>query len=128
MPSVTDLFSGADQPYVVNMPQSFARFDTYLQFFVDFPFGYQLANMNWFSADGIPLTTFDDKARVNPYPLMRVSAASVGKKPAVLATIDTVAPISGDASCKNCHTNNDPSNGGVGGFTATATGVSLDHH
>ncbi len=105
---------GISNPHVANAPQGFARFDTYLQFFVDFPFGYQLANMNWFSADGIPLTTFDDSARVNPYPLMRVSAVSVGgKKQTVLATVDTVAPISGEADCKNCHTSNDPSNGGV---------------
>ena len=108
---------GINGPYSQNTPQPFARFDTYLQFFVDFPFGYQLANMNWFAAEGIPLTTFDDAARVNPYPLMRVAAVSIGKKPQLLATVDTVAPISGEADCKNCHTSNDPSNGGLGAPT-----------
>lgn len=114
---------GINGPYLQNAPQGFGRFDTDLQFFVDFPFGYQLANMNWFSADGIPLTTLDDQARVNPYPLMRVQAVSPGPggRPQVLATIDTVAPISGEANCKNCHTSNDPSNGGVGAPTQPLT-------
>ena len=82
--------------------------------------------MRWFSADGIPVTTFDDSGRVNPYPLMRVSAVD-NQSGRVLATVDTVTPVSGEANCRLCHTNNDPANGGVGGYTATAQGVSLDY-
>lgn len=107
---------GIKNPYLKNDPQNFARFDTGLQFFVNFPFGYALSDLNWFSADGIPLTTFDDFGRVAPYPLMRVAAVD-NKTKKVLVTVDTVAPISGEADCKNCHTSNDPSNGDVGAPT-----------
>jgi hypothetical protein len=118
---------GIKNPYVKNDAQKFARFDSDLPFFRSFAaFGYEQTNLNWFSADGIPLTTIDDSARVNPYPLMRLAAVD-NKTKKVLATIDTVTPVSGEANCRLCHTNNDPSNGGIGGYTATAQGVSVDH-
>lgn len=113
-------------PYVRNDAQKFARFDTALPFFTSFQFGYTTGNLRWFGADGIPVTTFDDSGRVNPYPLMRVSARD-NKTGRLLATVDTVTPVSGEANCRLCHTNNDPANGGVGGYTASAQGVSLDY-
>lgn len=92
---------GIFDPYVVNEPQGFARFDTDLPFFVNFPFGYRLTHMNWYAADGIPVSTIDDQGRLNSYPLMRVEARSPGNT--TVATIDTVVPISGEADCKICH-------------------------
>lgn len=93
--------------YSANLPQPFKRFDTDLPFFVDFPFGYRLTDLNWFSADGIPLTTYDDFGRLNSYPLMRLQAVQKNSDPtntsAQLATLDVVVPISGEASCANCH-------------------------
>lgn len=112
---------GVKRPYQRNDLQEFARFDTDFQFFIDFgAFGYEQTRLNWFSADGIPVTTFDDFGRVNPYPLMRLSAVEK-KSHKVIATVDTVAPVSGEANCKNCHTSNDPSNGGVGAPTYPTT-------
>ena len=57
--------------------------------------------VNWFEGAGVPFAAYDDFGRENPYPMVRVQAKnSTGT---VLATVDTVLPISGEASCKNCH-------------------------
>jgi hypothetical protein len=44
---------------------------------------------------------YDDAGRENAYPLVRVEGRS--EAGVTLATLDTVLPISGEASCKNCH-------------------------
>ena len=110
---------GMGNPYNENVPQLFKRFDTDLPFFIDFPFGYLLTDMDWFAADGIPFTTFDDFGRLNSYPLLRVQAVTKGGDPTnpahQLATIDPVIPVSGEADCKGCHA--DVSNGGNGSAT-----------
>jgi hypothetical protein len=100
---------GISNPYVANEPQHFDRFDTTLPFFANFPFGYTLTDMNWFAADGIPLAFVDDQGRENAYPLFRIQAIAkagntLGAAPgAVLASVDTVAPISIESDCKACH-------------------------
>ena len=88
-------------PYVVNEPQKFNLFVENQPFFVNFPFGYTAPEVKWFEAAGIPLAAFDDFGLENPYPLMRVQAHSTGGQ--VLATVDTVTPISGEANCQGCH-------------------------
>lgn len=101
-PSKTD-------PYVANVPQAFDTFYTAFPFFIDFPFGYALHNLGFFSAEGLPLAPFDDVGRMNPYPLMRVQAAALAGNsfgvPAgtVLTSIDVVAPVSAEVSCQTCH-------------------------
>jgi hypothetical protein len=100
---------GISAPFTANTPQSFKRFDTDFPFFVKFPFGYRLAEMNWFAADGIPITPFDDFGRKNSFPLMRVQAKTknvslTGKTGDVLASVDTVLPVSAEADCFRCHT------------------------
>ncbi|MCX6629541.1 MAG: Ig-like domain-containing protein, partial [Candidatus Solibacter sp.] len=56
---------------------------------------------NWFTADGIPATPFDDNGNKNYYPMMRLTAAdSTGK---VLATTNIVLPVSDELDCKTCH-------------------------
>jgi len=67
---------------------------------VNFPFGYVAEDLNWFEGSGVPFAAFDDFGRENPYPLVRVQAVVGGD---TVATTDTVLPISGEASCKNCH-------------------------
>jgi hypothetical protein len=103
-------FSGVPAyiPYTANVPQSFKRFDTDLPFFVNFPFGYRLAAMNWFAADGIPVAPFDDFGRSNSFPLMRVQAKTknpnlTGQTSQVLSSIDSVIPVSAEADCTKCH-------------------------
>jgi hypothetical protein len=102
---------GVLAPYAANTPQPFARFDTDFPFFVSFPFGYRLASMNWFAADGIPVAPFDDSGRNNSFPLMRVQAKSKFTDPTVtvkagdlLASVDAVVPVSAESDCWRCHT------------------------
>jgi hypothetical protein len=117
---------GIAGPYVRNDPQGFARFDTDLQFFSHFPFGYEVVGLNWFSADGIPITTVDDFGRLNPYPLMRVQAIDRASN-SVLTTVDTVLPVSGEANCRNCHTAEEDNDvlGGDGSATVDLTAAGL---
>ena len=100
---------GISDPYVANTPLPIERFDTDVPFFVNFPFGYDLADMNWFAADGIPMTPYDDFGRKNSFPLMRVQAIAsttglTGAAHEVVASLDTVIPISAEADCSKCHT------------------------
>lgn len=109
-----------------NLPQDFTQFIGTQPFFTAFPFGYR-ATVNWFEAAGIPITTFDDYGRENAYPLMRVEAlAALGNSlgvPAgsVLASLDTVVPVSGEADCRACHAA--PADGGNGSGVARLNGV-----
>lgn len=109
MPSVTSLNPVTRSSYRVNRGQAFTRFDRALPFFLSFPFGYLLADVNWFSADGVPITPFDDFGRSNSYPLMRITARDrtgslTGTRLKIMATVDTVLPVSAEADCFRCHT------------------------
>jgi len=133
MPDVERLYLGdgvlaADQqnmpgiaiPYVANDPQHFGQYVTNLPFFLNFPFGYTASDVNWFEAAGIPLAAFDDAGRENPYPLYRVQAKDASGN--TLASIDTVAPISGEANCQGCHSAT--VDGGNGSATRNLSNVS----
>jgi len=97
-------------PYSANAPQRFALYYQSFPFFINFPFGYTQSGINWFSAEGIPMAPFDDMGRDNPYPLMRVQARAIGGNTlnlsagSVIASLDTVTPVSGEVDCSNCHT------------------------
>ena len=92
---------GIANPYRANAAQTAEEYYGNKPFFVNFPFGYVANGVKWFEGAGVPFAAFDDFGRENPYPLVRVQAKnSTGT---VLATVDTVLPISGEASCKNCH-------------------------
>ena len=110
---------GVNTPYVSNDPQTFSQYIKDFPFFLNFPFGYIADNVNWFEAAGIPATAFDDAGRENPYPLYRVQALDAGGS--VLASVDTVAPISGEANCQGCH--GSPLEGGNGSATAELSNV-----
>lgn len=125
MPNVEQLYLGdgnlsAEQqemngrfaPYALNDPLVYKIFAVDQPFFLNFPFGYTSTDVNWFEAAGIPLTAYDDYGRENPWPLMRVQARAGGQ---VIASLDTVLPISGEANCGFCH--NAPVDGGNGAAT-----------
>lgn len=99
MPGIANPY-GADN--LGNDPQLVEEHYTNKPFFVDFPFGYVAQGVNWFEGAGIPFSAFDDFGRENAYPLVRVQAKNAAGN--VLSTVDTVLPISGEASCSNCHT------------------------
>jgi len=72
------------------------------------PMSYNSA-YNWFEAEGLPITPYDDKGNKNYYPTVKVVAkdAISGK---VLATTTTVLPVSDEMTCKGCHTSLDIGN------------------
>jgi PKD repeat protein len=57
--------------------------------------------LNWFIAEGIPLTPYDNTGAKNFYPMMRVTASDPAG--AVLATTNIVLPVSDEMSCRSCH-------------------------
>lgn len=108
--AVQHAMPGITNPYRVsaggNVPQKAEEFYRDKPFFVNFPFGYVARNVHWFEAAGIPFSAFDDFGRLNAYPLVRVQATVNRQVPGasnVVRTVDTVLPISGEASCTNCH-------------------------
>jgi hypothetical protein len=98
--AVQHAMPGLGNPYTMNMPQQVQERYTDKPFFVNFPFGYVANGVNWYEGAGIPFSAFDDVGRENAYPLVRVQAKNGNS---TLATVDTVLPISGEASCTNCH-------------------------
>ncbi|NOS70322.1 MAG: hypothetical protein HOP33_10370 [Verrucomicrobia bacterium] len=56
--------------------------------------------VNWFRAEGIPISPFDDGHQKNPYPMMRLIAKN-GATP--IATNDIVLPVSDEMDCRACH-------------------------
>ncbi len=100
---------GVSNPYVANSPQRVKEFYGDKPFFLNFPFGYVANDVDWYEAAGIPFAVFDDFGRENAYPLVRVQARSGvtdTNQGTTVATVDTVLPISGEASCTNCHSTN----------------------
>ncbi len=99
---------GITNPYFANAPQRALEHYRDKPFFVGFQFGYVAADVNWWEAAGPPFAAFDDYGRQNAYPLVRVEART-GHNPDIptsgttISTVDTVLPISGEASCVNCH-------------------------
>ncbi|MCB9849442.1 MAG: hypothetical protein H6817_01915 [Phycisphaerales bacterium] len=79
---------GIANPYYANDPQEFGKF---------------IDDTRWFTAQGIPMTAVDDRGRPNSYPLARVQVveSSTGT---ILATTDTVVPVSTEVDCRDCHT------------------------
>ncbi|MDA8402700.1 MAG: PKD domain-containing protein [Desulfobacteraceae bacterium] len=123
---------GISAPYTANVPQSFNRFDKDFPFFINFPFGYRQTEVNWFAADGIPIAPVDDFGRANAFPLFRVQAkttdsALTGVTGDTLASTDTVAPVSAEASCTTCHTSSvDGGNGQAAAIPGADPGAAIE--
>ena len=64
------------------------------------PAGGVFTPVNWWRAEGIPLSPYDDAHNKNPYPMMRLIAKS-GATP--IATNDIVLPVSDEMDCRACH-------------------------
>lgn len=87
--------AGWSMPGVSNIPQSLLYEQT------NQPAAGVFSRVNWFRAEGIPLSPYDDALRKNPYPLMRVIARDAANAP--LATNDIVLPVSDEMDCRACH-------------------------
>ena len=98
--AVQHAMPGISSPYSANTPQDVQERFGDKPFFTNFPFGYVAEGVNWHEAAGIPFAAYDDFGRENAYPLVRVEARQGNT---TVSTVDTVLPISGEASCTNCH-------------------------
>ncbi len=56
--------------------------------------------LNWFIAEGIPITPYDNRKQKNYYPLMRLRATNAGLP---LASTNIVLPVSDEMDCAACH-------------------------
>jgi hypothetical protein len=62
----------------------------------------------WWEAEGIPITPYNDDHSKNYYPLVKVVAKdSTGK---ILSQVTTVLPVSDEMDCRRCHESNAASN------------------
>ncbi len=57
--------------------------------------------VNWWRAEGIPISPYDDAHNKNPYPLMRLIARNSSN--AIIASNDIVLPVSDEMDCRACH-------------------------
>jgi len=57
--------------------------------------------VNWFRAEGIPISPYDDAGVKNPYPLMRLIARNGSGS--IIASNDIVLPVSDEMDCRVCH-------------------------
>ncbi len=87
--------AGWNMPGPGNVPQT-NLFQTLNQ-----PVAGVFTPVNWWHAEGIPLTPYDNSLRKNPYPLMRVIAWNSANQP--IATNDVVLPVSDEMDCRACH-------------------------
>jgi len=62
------------------------------------------AQHQWWEAEGIPLTPYNDDGSKNYYPLVKVVAKDTQGN--ILATAKTVLPVSDEMDCKRCHASN----------------------
>jgi len=86
--------AGWNMPGLNNTPQSMLFEQT------NHPAAGVATPVNWFRAEGIPLSPYDDAHHKNPYPMMRLIAKS-GATP--IATNDIVLPVSDEMDCRACH-------------------------
>jgi hypothetical protein len=87
--------AGWSMPGASNAPQA-SLFET-----TNEPVHGVFTPVNWWRAEGIPITPYDDALRKNPYPLMRLIAWNSAHQP--IATNDIVLPVSDEMDCRACH-------------------------
>ena len=87
--------AGWGMPGAANTPQSMLFENT------NTPAAGVHVPVNWFRAEGIPLTPYDDAMQKNPYPLMRLVARDAGSN--IVATSAIVLPVSDEMDCRVCH-------------------------
>lgn len=62
------------------------------------------SSQNWWEAEGIPITPYDDAGNKNFYPMVQVVARDAANN--VLASTRVVLPVSDEMSCSSCHASN----------------------
>ena len=108
-PGVDAGLTGNKMPGAANQPQAM-RFD---------------AAYAWFTAEGIPVTAWDDAGNKNPYPMMRLVARD--SSGTVLATTDIVLPVSDEMDCRTCHASGSRDDARPSRGWANAAGIERDY-
>ena len=65
-------------------------------------------SVNWWRAEGIPISPYDDAHQKNPYPLMLLVARDAANN--IIATNQVVLPVSDEMDCRACHASGAPTN------------------
>ena len=86
--------AGWNMPGTNNTPQAML-FEA-----VNQPAAGVLTPVNWWRAEGIPITPYDDAHNKTPYPMMRLIAKNGNTS---IATNDIVLPVSDEMDCRACH-------------------------
>lgn len=86
---------GWSMPGLSNVPQS--------MFFeiTNHPAAGVATTVNWWRAEGIPISPYDDAHQKNPYPLMLLVARNAADQ--IIATNQVVLPVSDEMDCRACH-------------------------
>ena len=87
--------AGWSMPGTSNTPQGML-FET-----TNEPAAGVVAPVNWWRAEGIPLSPYDDAHVKNPYPVMRIIARN--SSGTAIASNDIVLPVSDEMDCRACH-------------------------
>ncbi len=87
--------AGWSMPGTSNTPQGML-FET-----TNAPAAGVVAPVNWWRAEGIPLSPYDDAHVKNPYPVMRIIARN--SSGTAIASNDIVLPVSDEMDCRACH-------------------------
>ncbi len=92
--------AGWGMPGAANQPQSMLFENT------NHPATGVAMRVDWFRAEGIPITPYDNAMKKNSYPMMRLVARNAAK--AIIATNDIVLPVSDEMDCRACHASGSP--------------------
>ena len=87
--------AGWNMPGTNNLPQTMLFEQT------NHPAAGVATPVNWWRAEGIPITPYDDASNKNPYPMMRLIAKNSLNQP--IATNNIVLPVSDEMDCRACH-------------------------
>lgn len=76
--------------------------------------GQMRAETDHFVAEGIPLTQYRDSDLNQPYPYQLAEIIAKDSNGNILASTQTVAPVSTEMNCQNCHNDHGSANPGIG--------------
>lgn len=87
--------AGWSMPGISNIPQTMLFEQT------NVPAPGVATRVNWWRAEGIPISPYDDAHNKNAYPMMLLVARDAGNN--IIATNQIVLPVSDEMDCRLCH-------------------------
>jgi len=99
----TNFWEYAQQLFGVNLPNDTGLNGVATASTTPQPLQFNESNQ-WWEAEGIPITPYNDDGTKNYYPIIKVVAKDTNGN--ILATAQTVLPVSDEMDCKRCHASN----------------------